>query len=42
MPSVEPQVTTISRSGSTSIPRCSRVLFAIAWRKFRVPQVIGY
>src|SRR5205823_11233062 len=42
MPSVEPQVTVISVSGSISSPRYQRVFSAIAARKSRAPQVIAY
>src|SRR5437899_9603028 len=42
MASVEPQVTVISRSGSTSSPKRARVLAAIALRKDRAPQVMAY
>src|SRR5216684_5620839 len=42
MPSVEPQVTVISVSGSISRPRYHFVLCAIASRKSFAPQVIAY
>src|SRR5687767_15289323 len=42
MPSVEPQVTVISVSGSISRPRYERVLRAIASRKSFEPHVIAY
>src|SRR5215204_421875 len=42
MPSVEPQVTVISRSGSYSSPRNQRVLSAMASRKSFAPQVTAY
>src|SRR2546421_5415025 len=42
MPSVEPQVTVISASGSTSSPRYHFVFSAMASRKSFAPQVIAY
>src|SRR5918998_189294 len=42
MPSVEPQVTVISRSGSYSSPRNQRVLSLMASRKSFAPQVTAY
>src|SRR5258708_39098775 len=42
MPSVEPQVTVISVSGSISKPRYHLVFLAIASRKSFAPQVIAY
>src|SRR6266496_469071 len=42
MPSVEPQVTVISVSGSMSRPRYQSVFVAIASRKSFAPQVIAY
>src|SRR6185436_13750461 len=42
IPSVEPQVTVISVSGSISRPRCHAVFLAIASRKSFEPQVIAY
>ena len=42
MPSVEPHVTVISASGSTSSPRCHFVFSAMASRKSFAPHVIAY
>ena len=42
MPSVEPQVTVISVSGSMSSPRNQRVLSAMASRKSFAPHVTAY
>src|SRR5678815_295590 len=42
IPSVDPHVTVISVSGSTSKPRCHSVLRAIASRKSFEPHVIAY
>jgi hypothetical protein len=42
IPSVDPQVTVISASGSISNPRYHFVFLAIASRKSFAPQVIAY
>src|SRR5256714_13989547 len=42
IPSVDPQVTVISASGSISNPRYHFVFFAIASRKSFAPQVMAY
>ena len=42
MPSVAPQQTAISRSGSNSIPYVCRYLLAMASRNGLAPQVIAY